>query len=232
MGRTEKPYRGWPMEGGVARRYATLRSSHDQLALYRRQAADLTSGLKDRAEILEVAPGPGFLAIEMARPGRFRVAGLDVSATFVELARAAAAEAGVDVEFGVGDVADMPFEAGSFDLVVTQAAFKNFSRPARALEEMHRVLRPGGVAVIQDMNGDTTIREISKEVNRMGVGRASAPVTKAILVGLRRRAYSRSQFEQLVADSPFGTGEITTEGIGLEIRMTRQPVAGAVGPRS
>lgn len=58
--------------------------------------------------------------------------GLDVSTTFVELATAAARAAGVNVEFRVGDAADLPFDTGSFDLAVSQAAFKNFSRPDRA----------------------------------------------------------------------------------------------------
>jgi ubiquinone/menaquinone biosynthesis C-methylase UbiE len=209
------------MEGGIARRYADLRRTEQQAELYRRQAAELTAGLGDGAEVLEIAPGPGCLSIEMARAGRVRVVGLDVSTTFVELAITAAQEAGVDVEFRAGDAADMPFDADSFDLAVSQAAFKNFSRPARALAEIHRVLRPGGTAIIQDMNRDASASGIANEVKGMGLGRGSAAMTKVILSQLRRRAYSPSQFERLVADSPFRTCEITTEGIGLEVRMKK-----------
>jgi ubiquinone/menaquinone biosynthesis C-methylase UbiE len=220
-----KPYRGLlPMEGGIARRYADLRRSEKQLELYRHQAAELTAGLGDGAEVLEIAPGPGYLTIEMARGGRVRVVGLDVSTTFVELATTAAREAGVDVEFRAGDAADMPFGADTFDLAVSQAAFKNFSRPGRALEEIHRILRPGGTAVIQDMNRDTSASDIADEVKDMGLSRGSATMTRVILSQLRRRAYSPSQFERLVADSSFRTCEITAEGIGLEVRMKKQPV--------
>jgi ubiquinone/menaquinone biosynthesis C-methylase UbiE len=211
------------MEGGIARWYANLRRSEKQLELYRHQAAELTAGLGDGAEVLEIAPGPGYLAIEMARTGRVRVTGLDASTTFVELASTAARQAGVDVEFRVGDAADMPFGADTFDLTVSQAAFKNFSRPARALEEIHRVLRPGGTAIIQDMNRDVSASDIADEVKGMGIGRGSAAMTKVTLSQLRRRAYSPAQFERLVADSSFRTCEITTEGIGLEVRMKKQP---------
>src|SRR5207244_13254881 len=112
------------------------------------QAPARTAGLREGAGGLEVAPGPGYLAIEMARPGRIHVTGLDISRTFVEIAGENARQAGVTVEFRQGDVARMPFETESFDLVVCQAAFKNFTQPHSALAEMHRVLRAGGSAVI------------------------------------------------------------------------------------
>ena len=220
-----KPHRGFlPMEGPIARRYAALRRTDPQMALYRQQAESLTAGLPEGAAVLEVAPGPGYLAIEMARAGRARVVGLDASATFVELATTAARESGVGVEFRVGDAAGMPFDAASFDLVVSQAAFKNFARPARALEEIHRVLRPGGTAIIQDMNREASSSDIAVEVKAMGLGRGSAAVTKLVLARLRRRAYSQAQFKQLVADSSFRTCEVTADGIGLEVRMSKPPV--------
>lgn len=221
---TTKPYRGiLGMEGGIARRYAVNRGTGPQMEQYRRQAAELTAGLEDGAAVLEIAPGPGYLAIEMARTGRLRVTGLDVSTTFVELAADAARKAGVEVEFRVGDAADLPFDTGSFDRAVSQAAFKNFSRPARALAEIHRVLRPGGTAIIQDMNRDASGADIAAEVRGMGIGAGAGAMTRMILGQLRRRAYSPSQFERLVADSPFRTCEITPEGIGLEVRMKKAP---------
>src|SRR6266496_5709380 len=97
----------------------------------------------------------GYHAIEVAKLG-FTVTGLDISATMVEIATDGASRAGVRAEFRRGDASAMPFEDGSFDVVVCQAAFKNFRRPVTALNEMHRVLRPGGVAVVQDMNHDAT----------------------------------------------------------------------------
>jgi len=215
----KKPYIGLPMEGVVARRYAEQRRSGHQIEQHRRQAERLTGTLSPGASILEVAPGPGYLAIEMARPGRFRVSGLDISRTFVEIATANAERAGVEVEFRRGDVADMPFESKSFDLVVCQAAFKNFSRPARALEEIHRVLGPHGQAVIHDMRKGASSADIALEVNAMALGRLSALTTKLILAWLRRRAWSPARFERLTAEGPFQTCEITTKGIELEVRL-------------
>ena len=215
-------FKGPEMEGPIARWYARVRGTRSQLAAYREQARRLTDGLPDGTRVLEVAPGPGYLAIEMARLGTFHVTGLDISHTFVEIASDNARRAGVAVEFRQGDAARMPFESESFDLVVCQAAFKNFTLPRRALAEMYRVLRAGGTAVIQDMSKDATHADIEDDVRDMDLGRFSAFTTKATLEMLKRRAYSSGQFERLAAESPFRTCEITTEGIGLQVQLKKE----------
>lgn len=91
--------------------------------------------------------------------------------------------------------------------------------------EFRRVLRLGGTAIIQDMSRDASGSDIAEEVRGMGIGAGSAAMTRVILGQLRRRAYSPSQFARLVAGSPFRACEITTEGIGMEVRMTKSSTA-------
>lgn len=213
--------KGPEMEGPIARWYARVRGSESQIEAYRKQAAQLTAGLREGAQVLEVAPGPGYLSIEMARLRGLHVTALDISHTFVEIGSENARRAGVTVDFRQGDAARMPFEADSFDLIVCQAAFKNFTLPRTALAEMHRVLRAGGTAVIQDMSHDATHAEIEEEVRGMDLGRLSSFMTRATLERLRNRAYSPLRFELLVAESPFQICEITTAGIGLEVRLEK-----------
>jgi ubiquinone/menaquinone biosynthesis C-methylase UbiE len=209
------------MEGFSARWYAKQRGTPSQIAIVRRQAAQLTESMPNGA-VLEVAPGPGYFAIEVARQDRFQVTGLDISHTMVEISRENAAAAGVKIEFRQGDATEMPFADGSFDLVVSQAAFKNFRRPVSALNEMHRVLRAGGRAVIQDLRREASSADIDHEVDSQKVGAVSGFITKRILAWLRNRAYSASHFENLVAESNFRTCEIKTDGIALEVRLTRR----------
>lgn len=211
------------MEGMTARWYARQRGTPSQIAVFREQAAQLTAGLRDGADVLEVAPGPGYLAIEMARLAHLQVIGLDISRTMVEIARENATAAGVAVDFHQGDATAMPFAEGSFDLIVCQAAFKNFRRPVSALNEMHRVLRPGGLAVIQDMRKDASAAEIAQEVKSQDLGGLNGFITKRILARLRSRAYSAAQFERLVAESSFPMCAIKTDGIGLEVRLRKMP---------
>jgi ubiquinone/menaquinone biosynthesis C-methylase UbiE len=214
--------KGPEMEGLVARWYSRIRGTRSQIEAYRKEAERLTSSLPQGAKVLEVAFGPGYLTIELARLGRYTVTGLDISHTFVKIASQNAREAGVIADFHQGDAAVMPFEAESFDLIVCQAAFKNFVHPGSALSEMYRVLRAGGTALIQDMSSDATDADIEREVKGMELGWVGSFTTTATLEMLKRRAYSPRQFERLVAESPFKTCVITTERIGLEVRLTRQ----------
>jgi ubiquinone/menaquinone biosynthesis C-methylase UbiE len=115
----------------------------------------------------------------------------------------------------------MPFTDGSFDLIVCQAAFKNLRRPLSALNEMHRVLRPGGLAVIQDLRKEASGPDIDREVRSQKLGAVSGFMTRRILAGLRNRAYSADQLERLVAESNFRTCAMKTDGIGLEVRLQR-----------
>lgn len=208
------------MEGAAARRYDRLRGTDAQLEQYRRRADRLSAEAGSGADVLEIAPGPGYFALEMARRGA-RVTGLDISPTMVEIATARAREAGLDVDFRHGDATQLPFADASFDLIVCQAAFKNFLHPLEALNEMHRALRSGGLAVIEDMRHETTLGEIRAEVRAMGVDAVTGVVTTAILLGLRRRAKSVSEFFRLAEASAFGGCSIRTEGIGMEVRLEK-----------
>jgi ubiquinone/menaquinone biosynthesis C-methylase UbiE len=210
------------MEGRVARWYARQRGTQSQMDLFRKQAGQVTEGLPSGASVLEVAPGPGYLAVAIAQLGRFHVTGLDISRTFIEIATEHARDTGVTVDLRQGDVANMPFDSASFDLVVCQAAFKNFPQPVRALEEMHRVLRPDGTAVIQDLSKDASNAEIEQEVRAMKLSRFNAFMTKFVLATLlRRRAYSPTEFKRVVAESAFRTCEIRKDGIGMEARLRK-----------
>ncbi len=215
-------FKGPEMEGLVAGWYARIRGTDSQIEAYRREAERLTASLPAGASVLEVAFGPGYLAIELARLGQYNVTGLDISHTFVKIASRNARAAGVTADFHQGDAAVMPFAADTFDLIVCQAAFKNFVHPASALSEMHRVLRNGGTALIQDMSSDASHAAIEQEVKGMGLGRVSSFTTKGTLEMLKRRAYSPARFVRLAAESPFQTCEISTKGIGLEVRLTKQ----------
>src|ERR1700756_4720924 len=191
---TTKGYRGIGMEGAIARWYA--KSTRRDRERFRALAARLRAELPHGGDVLEVAPGPGYFAVEMAKAGAYRVTGLDISRTMVELARANAAEAGVEVDFRRGDASAMPFADDSFDLLTCSAAFKNFARPHKALEEMYRVLRPGGTALVVDLHRDVPMSEIRKYFGAMELGAAERWMTVATFrFMLLKRAYTRAEFE-------------------------------------
>ncbi len=216
----QKPYRGMAMEGMIASWYA--RNTGKNLAEFRELGKRVAAGLPPDAAVLEIAPGPGYLAIELARLGRYAITGLDISHAFTRMAGENAAGAGLAVDFRQGDAAAMPFTAESFDFIVCRAAFKNFGNPSGALSEMHRVLRPGGSALIIDMRKDATAEAIAAEVGAMGLHGLGALLTRFILGRLRKRAYRREEFERMAASSPFGGCEIVAGPLGFEIKMTKR----------
>ena len=208
------------MEGFVAKWYATStqRSLDDFRALARRVADSLRPG----SAVLEIAPGPGYFAIELAKSGDYRVTGLDISKTFVELARERAAEQKVKVDFQLGNASDMPFEDESFDFTLCRAAFKNFSEPVRAIEEMYRVLKPGGRAMIIDLKRDAPKDAVDRMVDGFALSRFSTWTTKVTFhMMLLKRAYTRAEFQEMIARTKFSKTEITESETGLEITMTR-----------
>ena len=207
------------MEGFIARWYA---KSTEGGGRQEACAAELASALRPGARVLEVAPGPGYLAIALAKRGDLRVCGLDVSATFVGIATDKAREAGVAVEFRQGNASAMPYEDGSFDFVVCQAAFKNFSDPLGALDEIHRVLAPGGAASIQDLRKEASLEDIDAEVATMNLGALSALWTRLTFrTFLLKNAYTEAAMRDLVARSRFGRGELRADGIGFDLRLAR-----------
>lgn len=218
-GSRHKPYAGVQMEGPIAAWYARItRNRHDRAATAQAIAQRLPAG----SAILEVAPGPGYLAIELARQGDFRVAGLDISRSFVRMAADNARRAGVAIDFRHGDVAAMPFAAETFDFIVCQAAFKNFPDPVGALDEMHRVLRPGGAVLIFDMRKDAPADAIEAEIRGMHLSPLSAWLTRLTFrFGLLRAALPRERLEAVVGQSRFGYGEIVAEGIGFELKLAK-----------
>ena len=213
-----KGYRGIGMNGPMARWYAglTRKSLAEFQALARRVAGRVAPG----GSVLEVAPGPGYFAVELARLGDYRVAGLDISRTFVEIARTNAVQAGVAVDFREGNASAMPFPSDTFDFLVCRAAFKNFSEPQAALCEMHRVLKPGGTALLIDLRRDATPDSIDQAVDRMGLGLVNRLITKwTFRHVLLKRAYTKAEFGSLIAKTSFRTVTFAEDRIGLEIEM-------------
>jgi ubiquinone/menaquinone biosynthesis C-methylase UbiE len=214
-----KGYRGLPMEGLVARWYA--RNTGRNLADYRKSAELVAAQVPAGARVLEVAPGPGYLAIELAKLGPYQVVGLDISRSFVQMATANARSAGVAVAFHHGDAARMPLDPESFDFIVCRAAFKNFSNPVGALAEMYRVLAPGGKALILDLRPDASAEAIAAHVKGMGLGWFNSLLTRLTLSMLRKRAYSAEQFRQMASQTAFQTCEIHEDPIGQSVSLTK-----------
>jgi SAM-dependent methyltransferase len=123
-------------------------------SLYRSIAVDVAAVAGPSARLLEVGCGPGHLTVRMARDHGLDVTGLDLDPQMIERARTNADEhsgAGRSPTFFIGDVAALPFDDKSFDIVVSTFSMHHWSDPPAGLREIERVLRPGGRALIWDL---------------------------------------------------------------------------------
>ena len=214
-----KPYGGVQMEGPIATWYARTTRDRGDFPI---TAQTIANRLPHGGAVLEVAPGPGYLAVQLARLGGFQISGLDISRSFVRIASDNARQAGVAIDFRHGDVAHMPYPSDSFDYVVCQAAFKNFPDPVAELDEMHRVLRPGGHVSIFDLRKDAPAEAIDAEIRGMHLSPLSAWVTGLTFrFGLLRAALPLERLEGFVAKSRFGYGDIVADGIGFELKLAK-----------
>jgi ubiquinone/menaquinone biosynthesis C-methylase UbiE len=212
---TKKAYKGLPMEGLIASWYA--KTTLKDLKRHRLMAKQLAEKIPAHGKVLEIAPGPGYFCIELARLGDYKITGLDISKSFVEIARKNAAEAGLKIDFREGNASAMPFDDNTFDFTSCQAAFKNFSEPVKAIAEMHRVLRPGGISVIADLRRDASPEEIDREVKGMGLGRINEFLVRWTFDQmLLKSAYSIDEMKAMVSQTPFRKCKITTDGVGFQ----------------
>jgi ubiquinone/menaquinone biosynthesis C-methylase UbiE len=219
MNTTVKAYKGMGMEGSTARWYdrTTRKDMPEFKALALRIAAVVPAG----GSVLEVAPGPGFLSIELAKRG-LQVQGIDISKTFVQIAKRNATADGVQARFELGNAAALPVEDGSVDFVVCRAAFKNFSEPVKALSEMRRVLRPGGTALLIDMRRDVNVRELKRYVDGLGVNLLNRWFMMVVFRGmLIKRAYRLQEIRSMAIEAGWTDPRIDSSPVGFEAWLTR-----------
>lgn len=115
--------------------------------------------LRPGLDVLDVGCGVGAIALDVAaRVAPGRVLGIDADPGQIEEARSTAAERGVEnASFEVGSVYELPREDASVDVVYANAVLMYVPDRPRALAELRRVLRPGGLAAVCDDDVDTFV---------------------------------------------------------------------------
>ena len=156
-----------------------------------RRALELI-GLQPGARLLDVASGRGDSALLAAREFGCLVTGLEYGRHAVRGAQQAVDAAGLGrrVGFTAGDAEAMPFADGEFDAVLCECSLCTFPNKRRAMDEMRRVLRPGGRLALADVVVDRP--------------RLPAELDGAFaVIACVGEALSRSGYEALLADAGF-----------------------------
>jgi SAM-dependent methyltransferase len=178
--------------------------------LYRRIAGEVAgAGLPDGAVVLDVGTGPGRVPLLIAqRCPKLIVEGLDVSEEMIGRATRGAVGAGIGRErlrYRVGDVAALPYEDASVDLVVSSLSLHHWADVPAGLAEIRRVLRPGGRAWIYDVRAvldrvasgapgsglDVGLKPLGIPASVTGLGRYAAVLAGRLLARLTITAGGR-----------------------------------------
>jgi len=132
-------------------------ASWPQMRLLRKIVINRALALVQAGEAADIGCGPGHLVIELAQraPG-LHLTGIDLADDMLASAAANARRAGVDprVTFRQGDAGRLPFDDASLDLVLSTLSLHHWSQPVVVLNEVARVLRPGGAGLIFDLRRD------------------------------------------------------------------------------
>jgi len=186
-------------------------------------------GMAGRGEAVDLGCGPGHLVIELARrsPG-LRVTGIDLSDEMLVQGQDNAHRAGLAdrVSFRRGDARQIPFPDASLDLVVSTLSLHHWSDPVAVLDEIARVLRPGGSFLIFDLRRDMIapcwllLWFVTRVVGPAALGRMNEPL------GSRNAAYTPHEAARLVEQSRLNGWRITRGPLWLSIEGT----AGDVQP--
>jgi demethylmenaquinone methyltransferase/2-methoxy-6-polyprenyl-1,4-benzoquinol methylase len=102
--------------------------------------------------VLDVATGPGGVALQLAARTGARVVGLDVTEAMLRQARANVTDAGAQVQLALGRGEQLPFADGTFDAVTFTYLLRYVDDPAATIRELSRVVKPGGVVANLEFN--------------------------------------------------------------------------------
>ena len=121
--------------------------------------AHLLPHLEAGLRVLDCGCGPGTISMGLARavePGELH--GIDIEGSQIAIARAAAAAGGHDnAFFRIGDVCDLPYDDGSFDVVHLHALLMHVPDTRAVLAEAKRVLKRGGIVSAREMIGEANL---------------------------------------------------------------------------
>jgi ubiquinone/menaquinone biosynthesis C-methylase UbiE len=190
-----------PMDGWLARAYD--RGIQDAFRdILPPLVEDLVEQVKSARSVLDAGCGPGQFTVMMAeRLPNAEVWGIDLAPAMIDLARthAAASPAAARLHFQIGDVAQLPFPDGEFDLVLSSGSIKHWPDPVAGLREIHRVLARGGQAFIGEMNRLAPPAAVATQA-----AKARSWVMQRIYPRALAHALSPDEAVRVFSASPFG----------------------------
>ncbi|MFD4275983.1 class I SAM-dependent methyltransferase [Streptomyces cyaneofuscatus] len=164
---------------------------------------------------LEAGCGPGYLGLEwlVGTTGDSTLTGVDISPAMLDRARTNARAYGVSsrTDYTVGNILELPFPDGAFDHAFSSASLHEWADPVRALREIHRVVRPGGVFCVSDLR-----RDIDRTTLQFMKANIAVDMRPGFLTSVRS-AYTVPEAADLLRQAGIRADEVTAVQMGLVI---------------
>ena len=174
-----------------------------------------------RGRVLDVGTGPGRLLHHLHRCApELELTGVDISTAMVKKAEANLKKSGLAGKARVmyGASHGLPFPDAYYDLVLSTGSIHHWVEPVKGLNEIFRVLKPGGRALIYDIVNDaprSVLRAAGKEIGRFNVA-------LLWLHSFEEPFYSSRDFQALGAQSDFRRARLGFIGVFCRLKMEKQ----------
>ncbi|RPI54844.1 MAG: class I SAM-dependent methyltransferase [Chloroflexi bacterium] len=195
-----------------------------QFGLMRWFVARRAAAMVPAGHAADLGCGPGYLVVKLAQvaPG-LHVTGVDLADEMLVEAERVARRSGLQdrADFKQGDVAQLPFPNGSLDLVVSTLSLHHWTDPVGVLDEIARVLRPGGSFLVADLRRDMSapFYMLLWFATHCVVPRALRRINEPM--GSRNAAFTPQEAAHLVAQSRLAGWRVTHGPLWLTIEGTR-----------
>lgn len=157
-------------------------------------------------KLLEIGCGAGIDLVRFARAGAI-VTGVDLSRTSIDLARRNMAQNGLDADLRIMNGEALEFAGDSFDVVYAHGVLQYTADTVRMIAEIHRVLKPGGEAILMVYNRHSWLNMMRK-ITRVPLEHEDAPVLKKFTIG---------EFREML--KPFRSHRIVPERFPVKTKL-------------
>jgi ubiquinone/menaquinone biosynthesis C-methylase UbiE len=209
---------------GIPRLGTKLYNSISKTDIFQRNYDLLTQDILNystQGNCLDVGMGPGWLLIKLHEQSpALHLHGIDISPSMVEKAEVNVRRTGLAgvIEIKNGDASHIPYGDDFFDAVVSTGSIHHWKEPARALNEIYRVLKHGGYALLYDVVSDTpplALKEAAREFGRLRI-------LLLWLHAFEEPFYSQQALELLPEQSLFKKGSTHFAGVLCCLAMRKE----------
>lgn len=167
----------------------------------------------NKGSVLEIGPGPGYVGLEwLKQSANSKLTGCEISRDMIKMAKKNAKEYGFETntDYVEGNAMQMPFQDEAFDAAFSNGSLHEWENPVKVFNEIHRVLKPGGLYCITDMRRDVN------PIIKWSIYLSTKPkeIRPGFLTSLNA-SYAVDEIRNLLSKSALKNASVSKEFFGL-----------------